>query len=505
MPTFSGWINTIQSLWASLFSSSTTSESNSMTRTRGGNTAYNLTFPDTVNYDLAMDLYYNTRSGYKLGAFFCHSIIFIPMAFMGFPHFDIEEIEKTPDQEFWTERLDFYNEKYFMNKQQIQKLCHIAGTILIYPWFDLKAGYVKWLFIKPKYITDVFVNPDTHELTGIVTTINYTFYGEDGKYYYFTEKKKFTAKKIITTRTGNIPPNVRELEIRKNPAGILPVVFTNDVEPGEFEGHSEFERILPIVKAYSEINLRAHEEAANMKAKLIQNVDDYKTWMKNNGFDDISDVSIENVDFIINKGDTEKTEIIVPKNLIDNHIKLMNLDFWGVVEGSGIPEICWGLKTEGNHASAKEQMMVFLSYVSLKQKQVENPYLDLINATFKLEAIAYNQTPPEDVINRWNELDAMTEVERSEIFSNWATGLQKLIDSHAIDLQGVHEILLSLTKDLITSDFEEFKKQLTEYGTLRGFLDAGFNGQMDFQDQEMDLAAADQPPKAEKMQRNGVK
>jgi len=502
MSSFSDWFG---SLWTGLFSSSE-SNTNRMNKNRSSSTAVNLTFPTTVNYDLAMGLYYNTVAGYKLGAHLCYAPISIPLAFMGFPHFDLDDWDAVNNREFWEDKFKFYNEKYIIKKQEIQKLCHIAGTIGIFPWFDSAAGYVKWNFIKPEYVSKVLIDITTKELSGIITSINYQFNYEDGKNYYFEETTKYTKDKIITTRIGEVPPGIRTGEIRRNPTKMLPVFFTNNKEPGEFEGHSDLERILPIIKAYSEINLRAHEEAMNMKTKLIQGVEDYKKWMTNNGFTDVDDISIENIDFVFNKAGVETTEVQVPKNLIDNHIKLMNLDFWGIVQGSGLPEICWGLKMEGNHASAAEQMGIFLSFIGSRQIQVNNSYQELMEATLLLEAIAYNQTPPEGFVNIWNDLDSLTEVERSEIWKNYSDGIQKLSDSQAIDLEGVHTLLKELTGGKITSDFDDFRKQIEEYGTMKAFLDQDFGGMRDFT--EAGAGAEDKdiiPAKSEKQQSNGVK
>jgi hypothetical protein len=479
MSAFSEWFS---NLWQSLFSSSSTStDNNNMSRSRGGNTAVNLTFPDTVNYDLAMDLYYNKRAGYKLGAFFCHSIIFMEMAFMGFPHYDIEDLDNIKNKEFWEEKLKYYNETFYMMKQHIEKITLIAGTFLVYPWFDSKTGLVKWMIIKPKFITDIFIDPLTQETTGLLIERKYTYYNDVNKYFYFTEKILYEKNKITITRTGSVPSQLKPLEIRRNPIGILPIVFTNDVEPGEFEGHSEFERILPIIKAYAQINLRAHEECANIKAKLIQQVNDAKIWKKNNNCVDINDFSIEDTDFILNV-EGEETKIEVPQNLVDNNIKLMNLDFWGIVEGTGIPEICWGLKTEGNHASAAEQMAVFLAYIGLKRKQFTSPFLELVTISFKLEGQAYNQELPENIIITWNDLSLLTEVEKSEIFKNWSEGFEKLAGVHSISLEDIHEILIKLTDGTITHDFSDFKNQCKEYGAFRSFLDQEYGGMRDFED-----------------------
>jgi len=479
---YSDWFSNI---WSTLFpsgTSSTSSTTNRIIHSRGSTASVDLTFPNTVNYDLAMDLYYNRKAGYKLGAFFCYSIIAIPLTFMGFPHFDVEEWDKVNNAEYWQKRFEFYNKKLMMKKQAIQKLCHITGTIGIFPWFDSKAGYVKLYFIKSKYIIDIYMNPDTQELTGIKTKIDYSFVWDDGKEYWFTETKIYTKSKIITTRTGTRPPGIRGSEIKKNPIGILPVIFANDREEGEFEGHSDFERITPLIKVYAEVNLRAHEEAANIKAKLVQQVNNKDAWLEANGYTKLSEVSVENNDFVINVGEEEKTEIIVPENLIDNHIKLMNVDFWNIVQTSKIPEIFWGLEASGNYASAGKQDKFGLAFVRAKQKQIDQEYVELLEAIMTLDAMAYNQRPPENMVCTWDDFDSLTETERAEVFDKWCSGIQKLSDAHAIDLEGVHQILFELTKGLITEKFDDFKKQIEEYGTMKAFLEQEFMSMRDFKE-----------------------
>ena len=149
----------------------------------------------------------------------------------------------------------------------------------------------------------------------------------------------------------------------------------------------------------------------------------------------------------------------------------MENDFKNIVESSGIPEIVWGLKMQGNHASAQEQMGVLLSFVDDKQRQADSPYRQLITATLKLEGIANNQTPPETISISWNDLDSLNEVERSTIFKNWADGVSTLLEKKSIDLQSAHSLLFSLTNGKITPDFEDFKKQVTEYGVLSAYLE----------------------------------
>lgn len=481
------------SIWQSLFPTASTSgidstsstTTNTLTKRRGTKSTINLTFPTTIDYDYAMDLYYNRKPGYKLGAFFCYSIIAIPLTFMGFPHFDVEDWKKVKNKKWWEIRFKFYNEKMIIDKQDIQKLCHITGTVGVFPWFDSKAGFVKLYFIKSKYITDIYTNPDTQELTGIKTEIKYIFNWEDGKEYNFTEVKIYTKNQVKTIRTGIFPPGIRGTEIKRNPNGELPVFFTNDRERGEFEGHSDFQRIVPLVKAYADILLEAHEEVLNMKAKLIQKVENLNKWLQANGYNNVDEVSIENVDFVLNVGE-ETTDIIVPQHLIENHIKILNLYFWNIIETARIPEIFMGKNMSGNHASAGKQDKYGLAFVAAKQQQAHPQYVKLANIIIKLDAMAYNQNPPENIICTWDDFDSMTEVERAEVFDKWCAGFQKLGDNHGIDMQGIHAMLLQLTKGMITEDYKNFKKQVEEYGSLRAFLEQDYGGMKDFQQDDSD-------------------
>jgi len=499
------WLN---DLYNTLFNPDKNLESNNTRKSRSSPAKIDLTFPETVDACFTRGLWNNTISGYKLGAQLCRPPIAVPLAFMGFPHFDLEDWDVTGNQEFWRERFNFYNTKYMMLKLLIQLMCHRDGTFGIFPWFDANKGFVRWKFIKPEYIPDggVITDPETEDIIAIITEIQYYFIGLSGRQYIYTEKKQYTENRIITSRMGDIPPGMRTEMIRNNPIKKLPIFFTNNKEPGEFEGHSDLQPIVPHVKAYSSINKVAHEELANNGTKLVQyGSDDAKTWAKNNGFAgpdgdlDPDLISIENIDFIYNLYEKEKSEFITPAGIVDSHINLLELDFKNIYQGSGLPEMLWGGKITGNHATAQEQMSVLLSFVRGKQNQADPPYDDLINNTMLLEAIANNQMKPEGIMNIWNDLDSLTEVERSQIFDNYAAGVQKLLDSYSIDLQTAHKLLRELTKGVVTSDYDDFKKQIEEYGSMKSFLE------QEYINMRLESEINQNKTKSEKEQRNGKK
>lgn len=501
------WNEFWSGLLSSLFGTTATTTETSTYKRRSVPASIDLTFPNTVNIALTRGLWNNSVPGYKLGAQLCRAPISVPLAFMGFPHFDCEDWDAVNDAEFWEEILNRYNDDYIQSKEQIQRMCHRDGTILIWPWYDSTAGKVRWKFIKPDQIDKVVMNPETDEIISISTSIDYQYYDEAGNIKYYSEVRIYSQKLVIVKRTGSVPASLKNEEIRRNPIGMLPVIFRNNWEQGEFEGHSDLDPIIPHIKAYSEINLKAHQEAANNRSKLIQSTKNSQAWLKRNGFTDPNDIDISTIDFVINEGDEEKTDLLSTDKIIDTPIKLMENDFFNIVEGSGIPEICWGLKTTGNHASAEEQMGVFLSFVAGKQRQASDPYMQLISATASLEALANNRQVPDNLIITWDDLDSLTEKERSEIFMNWGKTLAEMLDKKAIDLESAHGLLYKLTNGKITSDVDDFKKQIQDYGiTVKAFLDQSYTEMTPYIKQNTGAAKNNKKPgRGEKTQRNGHK
>ena len=459
--------DSLSNLYNRIFSSGSTDNSNFIRRTSPAKV--DLTFDDTMNVEFFRNLYHNTMSGFKLGAALCYNPIAVPLSFMGFPHFDLDDWDPV-NQDFWRERLDFYNDKYILAKKNIQLMCHRDGTIIIWPWFDASVNYVRWKFIKPEYVSRKTTDPDTDELTGLVTSINYLFQSLNGKLYNYVEERIYTKKTIIINRTGAVPPELNTQDVRRNPIGILPIIFANNREPGEFEGRSDLGRMVPYVKAYSEINLRAHENEKNQGPKLVQKVSNADKWLATNShLGEPSEMDISSVDFVLNI-EGEDTKFEIPTGLNANATELMRNDFHIIVEQSSIPEICWGLKTTGNHATSEEQMGLLFAFVMTKQTQADPSYLILMNATNKLEAMANMQTAPEGLKAVWGDLSTLTELEKATIFSDYATGFEKLLASNAIDLQSVHTQLYELTNGMVTSDYDQFVLQVKEYGLMKAFL-----------------------------------
>jgi hypothetical protein len=454
---FSDFFNTIFS-----GSSTTGTTNNSSMKKRSSPNKKNLTYGDTVDSELTKGLYHNQISGYKLGASLCYNPIRVPLSFMGVPHFATED-----SNEFWNDLIYHYNNRTIQAKKNIQLICHRDGTAIIYPQYSAGKRLVEWKHIPVASVYRVLVDTFTDQITAIVTRESITYYDDMYSDKVYEETVIYTESNLIFQRSGTLPDNVPRNETRVNPVRGLPIIFTNQKEPGEFEGHSDYERIIPIIKAYSEVNKSGHETLINLSPKWVQSVSDQPDkWLTNNGITDINDVDVYTIDFVINKNESEKTEFVIPAGVVDGHLSIMKKDFQNIVETSGIPEIAWGLKTEGNHASAEEQMGILLSFVRDKQEQSRTPYLELLRWTVELESIANMMTPPRDLDIIWNDLDALSEKERSEIFKNYADGISALVEKSSIDLESIHDMLYEFTGGKLTNNFDEFRKNIINHGVL---------------------------------------
>ena len=89
--------------------------------------------------------------------------------------------------------------------------------------------------------------------------------------------------------------------------------------------------------------------------------------------------------------------------------------FRKIVEGSGIPEICWGVKVEGNLASAEEQMGLLVQFVKDKRNQKIKSYTRLFTASVKLLSVATMQaSKASDIKITWGALDELISQDESE-------------------------------------------------------------------------------------------
>lgn len=416
------------------------------------------------NDDLLRGLWRNTYPGTRLSGALTFAPIFIPVAMMGIP-------VPTSDDPKTQELLDEIVEQRSSDFWQIHRACHHFGTIWIWPSYYPELGLV-WEFINDSTVTDLIKDLTTGELREVVTNDQLLVtYGENDQRT-VVRKRHFTREKITVTYSNSEIPGLAGA-VYRNIAGVLPVPFSNEAEPGEVRGVSDLGRILPDLKNYHDIDLAWTTVLSKFKPKLALGVADVEQWLKNNGYTSINDVDVPSVDVLFYVKDKEDPpELIPPPNAEAYDVKLQHT-FHKIVESSAIPEIVWGLKTQGNHASVEEQMGVLVQYVRSKQRQKVEPYRALIEASLRLLGIATINTPKAFDID-WNKLDAVSDAVKSEIFARFASGMASLFDKAGITMSQAHRLWELNFPEATEEDYDEFVSGVNEMAKFRQFSQASF-------------------------------
>ena len=448
----------------SLFNWFKTKEENSTPTKQTRRVAVTRDFTDALqcNSALTKGLYHNTYPGLKLAGGLAFSPIAVPVYFMGYPVIAQEALQEQIDDIIQTKINDM---------QQIHTQDHREGTIWIYP--KLVKNILYWEQIPDDTVTDIIRSLDTGEVVAVITdeimkvTIGFNETANVKRH------RVYTRTKVIVTHEGDAVPAGLKDRTTRNPAGILPVPFSNNADGDEVRGHSDYERPLPDFKNYHDIELARSEMLAKFKVKMLQQVKDVDAWLSQNGFDGIDDIDIQTIDLILNLED-EKTEYVFPSEANQTYKDTLKQIFHKIVESSGIPEIAWGLKTEGNHASVMENMSILLKYVADKQRQKTEQYTSLYNASLRL--LGYQNA---DVVVSWNKTEGVSAKEKVEIFAAWAKGVSLLADKAILTKKQLFSMWKAQYPETTEEEFEEFVAGIQDMAAFRGFASSSYDIQLD--------------------------
>lgn len=430
-----------------------------------------------ANRELTSGLFHGSYPGLKLASALAFTPIAAPVRFMGIP------IPKTDDEKA-DEILSSYVARYARSFPQIHLQCHREGTIWVWPHYSAKKQLVLWEFIPDDTVTDVVRDLDTGEVTQLITDEEITASVGFDKTVIVRRRRTFTAAKITVEwggTSGAIPQVLRDASMR-NPLGSIPIAFANNRDGSEVRGHSDYERILSDLKDYHDIDLKQSTLLAKFEPKMIQEGEDFDEWMDNNGFNTIGDIHVAELDFIFNRAGKEKTEYISLKGSFEPYEAALTRKFLKIMEGSNIPEMLWGPKMAGNHASAEEQMDGVVKYVEDKRDQKADSYAQLFRATLALERYATMREGREvEITVEWNALDAVSESMKATIFQNFASGVSSLMSCAGLTKDQLFRLWRGMYPAATEDDFERFVVGLSAVAKHKSFASAPYEVILDLE------------------------
>ena len=407
-----------------------------------------------INSDLTKALYHNSYPGIKLGGALAYNPIAVPVSFMGLP------IPRVESNDAVQEQLSNIVAQMTDRMKQIHIQSHREGTIWIWPKFS--EGQLVWEFIPDTVVSDIIRDVVTGNVIRIETDEEILLSVGNGETVSVRRQRLFTTRLVKVTYTGSVPSGVANRTSR-NPAGIMPIPFSNNADGDEVRGHSDYERILSDLKNYHDIDLSESTILAKFTPKMIQTTKNIDTWVENNGFADVADMAenldLSTIDLIINQID-EETEFVFPERATESHRTKLQQIFHKIIEASGIPEIAWGLKTQGNMASVEENMAILMNYVKDKQDQKTAAYKDLFSSSLRILAAAQIVDYTDEIIIAWNHLDSVSDKTKADIFKAFTEGINKLVVSAGATKKQIYNLWKKNYPQITQEEFEEFEAGL---------------------------------------------
>lgn len=451
-----------------LFFNRTATNENKIRQRRMSRGVVDWTESIVVDRDVTYGLYHNEYNGMKLAGSLAYAPIAVPVWFMGLP---VPE----SDDERVQQMLDSLTEDFSTLMQQIHTECHRDGTIWVWPYFSAEKRKLMWEIIPDTSITTVMRDIKTGDVSKIIAEEQMSISIDDMTTGNVVRKRTFTRDMIKTEWTQSTLIGVTlENEIIPNIARELPIHFANNADASEVRGHSDYERIIYDLKNYHDIELAQSETLAKFRPKLIINTKQASTWLANNGYNGISDIDVSKADLFLNV-EGESVDIKFADNAYQAYESALKRTFRKIVEGSVVPEICWGIKVEGNLASAEEQMGLLLLFVEDKRGQKTAAYKRLFTASVRLMSVASMQATNPEIEVKWGNLDKLSAKTKAEVFKAFAEGAARLVDGGAATKQQLYELWNNLYPAATIETYDEFVQGLSEMAKHKQFRDADYD------------------------------
>ena len=431
-----------------------------------------------VNKPLTKGLYFGEYKGLKLASALAMAPVRVPVFFMGYPIPVVEER--------YQDIVDLIMDRMSLLIPQVHLMKRRDGTIWLWPKYSAKAGRVVIEVINDDSITDIVKDLDTGEVVKIITNEDIKLSVGYDETVTVNRRRVFEKNRITVTYipvSGIMPDNLKDRSMI-NTTGILPVPFSQEADADEIRGHSIYGRVISDFKDYHDIDASRTEKIAKFSPKIIVGIDDIDEFAVNNGFEDGADFfenfSLYGSDILTYRpGKGEKPELLELSSSIEVYTSALKQKFRKIIEGTGIPEIAWGLKTEGNLASVEENMATLLMYVKGDQREVTKSWETVFKAILQLELSATLSGPAPDVKVSWNDLDSASDKTKAEIFSLVADGISKVVDKSALTKDQLYRLWKMNFPKATEQEIEEFTAGLSDMAAFKGYSNASYLEQLE--------------------------
>lgn len=420
-----------------------------------------------VDYQLARELYHNTRDEYKLGAGFAKPIINTLAGFMGVPHFRCKDEDAQ-------EVLDEHVSRWVSRMQRVHQLCLRDGDCFVMlanlenddPLYPEEENRIDFIIIPPEQVADIEIDPITRRPKAYSIKARAKWKDEAGQEKEYTVLQKFTTDRVVLKVEGDAPEGLTS-EIRPNPWGFIPIVhFKNEPEETELYGTSELEPIEPYLKAYHDVMLHAMQGSKmHSTPRLKLKLKDVQAFLQNNFPEALkaiqrgeqAKIDLNGHELLIFT-DEEDASFIEAQSAIGDAEVLLKLLFYCIVDVSEVPEFAFGVHTPSSHASVKEQMPLLIRRVARKREMVTECWQILGRMLLVMYSkVTGKKFASYDVAITWDAVMERDEKEYAETLKIVVDALNTALQGGFISMDAAVDLLkqyVDTMQDYVTDDPE---------------------------------------------------
>jgi hypothetical protein len=318
----------------------------------------------------------------------------------------------------------------------------IQGTAWRWPRWSDRLHRLVWEAIPDSSITSIIIDLDTGEIAELYTDEQIEYNRGEASTEYTRRKRHITRTLVTEEWTGYTSKTVQY----KNSFSFLPIPFGHDCYENEWRGNSVFSRVLRILKSNHDIAYKRDEILSEFEPKIVQNVKDVHTWIKNN----TKEIGSGKTEFdpfgmkvFINQEGEMTNFIYLPGDATSQHTLALENNQKKIIMGSGIPELFFGGLATGNYASTETDRLLALEYIKGIRREMTKGTQDMINQSLKILSFIRFTQPPRVTIE-WGNLSLMSELEKAQIMGAYASALSSLLQSGSTTAEGA----LFFTKEL---------------------------------------------------------
>jgi len=402
-----------------------------------------------ANDDLLKGIYKGSAQEINLSSYFATGMVDVPRNMTGIPGIIPDQGQ---DDKLIKEIMPLVMDEFPV----LVCTMLVNGTAWRWAKWSDKLHRLVWEAIPDGSITSIIYDLDTGEISELWIDEQIE-YNKDKTNIDYTNRIRHITRTMITEEWRGGSNN--KIIQYKNPFGFMPVPFGHNCFEGEWRGNSVFGKVLRHLKTSHDIEYKRDEILSDFDPKIIQQVKDVGTWVKNNTPPGTDPKSVQfdpfGHRFFVNLEGETTTFAALTADATSQHTVALKDKELKIIKGSGVPELFFGALATGNHASTDTDKLLVLDYIGGLRRELTKATQDIVNQSLMI--LAYMRfTQPPQVSIQWGNMSMLSEMEKAQVMGAYSSAIVPLMNNGAISPEGAFWLTKKLYPEFPAEDAEHF-------------------------------------------------